>query len=141
MYLLTPWSRVLLEKLIVTQLHKNSTLCSPKVHYRVHKSPPLVAILSHVNAVHKFLPHYSKLHLIYTLVSYLHVFQPKCCINFSSFPCVLYALPIPSSLVSIPPATNIIPPNEMKCSVISPNVVKVKYQAHKKCRLDQKLVS
>jgi hypothetical protein len=44
-------------------------------------------------------------------------------------------------LVSIPPATNIIPPNEMKCSVISPNVVKVKYQAHKKCRLDQKLVS
>jgi len=53
---LTPWSRVIFDKLIVTQL------VSKFPAFYVYKSPPLVPILSHMNPVHILPPYFPKIH-------------------------------------------------------------------------------
>jgi len=65
----TLWSRVLPEKLTVTQLFKKfHLLCNPKFHYRVQENPSLVPILSQMNPVHTFPPYFPKIIIIIIII-------------------------------------------------------------------------
>ena len=62
--LLTPWCRVLLEKLTGLQLVKKfpAFIWNPKVHYRTHKRPPPVPVLGQPNPVPILTSHLLEIH-------------------------------------------------------------------------------
>ena len=98
-YFLTPWSRVLLEKLTGFAANQEipRILWNPKVHYRTHKRAPPFPILSQLHPVPTTPPHFLKIHLNIILpstswspqwsLSLRYTEQNNKCVQDGPYPC------------------------------------------------------
>ena len=102
-YLLTPWSRVLLEKLTGSAASQEipRNLWNPKVHGRIHKYLPPVRILIQLDPVHTPSSHFLKIHL--NLSSHLRLGLPSGLFP-SGFPTKTLYKPLPSPIRATCPA-------------------------------------
>ena len=98
-YLLTPWCRILLEKLTGLQLVKKfpAFLWNPKVHYRIDKRPPPAPILGQTN------PHPTSWRSILTLSTHLRLGLPSGLFP-SGFPTKTLYAPLSSPIRAACPA-------------------------------------
>ena len=111
-YLLTPWSRVLLEKLTGSAASQEipHILWNREVHYRTHKCPPPLPILNQLHPVPATPSYFIHINIIIPSTSWSpqwslspQVSPPESCAHLSPPPYVPHAPPISFFLI-LPPA-------------------------------------